>query len=54
MLKANIPTNVATVMLEINGRPDTPCPKFPDDESRAHCHCSSREHTCGFCGEVWH
>jgi hypothetical protein len=49
VLQANIPNpNV------INTRPDTPCPKFPDDEAKAHCHCISNEHTCGFCGEEWH
>ncbi len=48
VLQVNIPTpNV------INLRPDTPCTKFPDDDAKAHCHCSASEHVCGFCDEKW-
>jgi len=49
VLQANIPIpNVNDI------RPDTPCPKFPDDESKSHCHCKANVHLCGFCGEEWH
>ena len=50
MLKANIPIP----SVSDNNREDTPCPKFPDNDSRSHCHCSANEHSCGFCGEQWH
>jgi len=50
VLQANIPNpNVINVIPD-----DTPCPKFPDDEAKAHCHCKAEEHVCGFCGANWH
>jgi len=46
VLNANIPTGR-------DDRPRTACPKFPENETKSHCHCSASEHICGFCDEKW-
>lgn len=37
----------------LDERRKTPCPKFPEDESKSHCKCSANYHSCGFCDAEW-